>query len=451
MASFLSSSRDVVLDMTDLAVHGAGMALHVACLPVTLPLHVMGEATHLVVGAVGHVLLSSVALVHNTLNSTSGDDLTSSIDQTDVVPLVLGAAEHIKNDIGGMLLGFISPLFGVLSRSPEQERQEQISARESSSEQESFLDRLRLDFPHAIDETKAMKQVSASEVSKHLLRVDDLDVLTDSGLKVLFIDLSPDFINDGITSRAMDAFLVEGLALVSTGTEKPQSKFDGAINWKSEGATQRLLKKRNKMPSDQWYAMMEKEVLVWSGTFNRGENRVCDSPIFLSRGIICGSSRNVFDLLWDSNRTTEYNKFCMGRSDAVVIVDENDPSLDGRFKAIKVVKSETRVPFTSFSVVMTTLMYASELDNEGTYLIVSRSLASGGAGHHTDRRRVERDRKNEITWGVNLIRPVPGNLKATDLVTSSQICSPLVPRFLQNKVGMMAVDNAFNALRSLDL
>jgi hypothetical protein len=58
------------------------------------------------------------------------------------------------------------------------------------------------------------------------------------------------------------------------------------------------------------------------------------------------------------------------------------------------------------------------------------------------------DRKNEITWGINLLQPVPGKSGVTDLIAFSQVSSGLVPKFLTHRVGIVAVENCFNALRT---
>jgi hypothetical protein len=71
----------------------------------------------------------------------------------------------------------------------------------------------------------------------------------------------------------------------------------------------------------------------------------------------------MFDLLCDSTRTAEYNRFCLGRSD-VLVIDEHETSPAGKAKNIKIVKSEYARALTSLSVVMSTLMYGCELEDD---------------------------------------------------------------------------------------
>ena len=266
--------------------------------------------------------------------------------------------------------------------------------------------------------------------------------------------------DEQLSSKAFEALLDQGLTLVSMGIDYAQS--NDIVTWKPEGETRKLLKAKETMINPTVHMLLEQQALVWSGTFKPGRYRDLDSPLFLSRGVVPGSPRRIFELFCDSSRTQEYNRFCLGRSDLVVIQDENTVSPEGKVKVIKIVKSETRVPFTSLSVTMSTLMYGVELDFDDdatldnidstreSFIIVSRSLTSGGAGYHLDCNNVERDVKSEITWGVNLMRSVPNNPHVTDLVNVSQANSSFVPRFLTHRVGMMAVENSFNAMRSRD-
>ena len=93
-----------------------------------------------------------------------------------------------------------------------------------------------------------------------------------------------------------------------------------------------------------------------------------------------------------------------------------------------------------------TLVEGSE---EEGFVIVSRSLDSGMAGCHVgSAKRVERNNKNEILLGVNIIRPVPGHPELTDLMSISQVSSSVVPQFLAFKIGMMGVEDFFNNVRA---
>ena len=487
MNLLLVSTKDVAMGLTGMAMHGAGVAVHVACLPVTLPIHLVSSATEKLLLTCTQVV-SCIAMQNDQhqrqricIHSQAHDDPpsrdeTASTDSSPIdaivhhvsnaIPTVLHVADDIKNNIGGILLGLFSPLIGdptPLTAENHQQSQPQphphsCTAGQSSAEKEPFLDRLRID-PSTQDKQQRDRNVSSSDFSKSLLRVSDLNIQTGNGETLFFVDLSPDFADELLSSKAFEALLVQGLALVSMGTDYAQTNGNNVIKWKPEGETRKLLKAKEAMTNAAAYVLLEQHAFVWSGTFKSGRHRDLDSPLFLSRGVVPGSPREIFELLCDSNRTTEYNRFCLGRSDLLIIQDESTPCPEGKVTVIKIVKSETRVPFTSLSVTMSTLMYGSELDDDDTindgsggesFIIVSRSLTSGGAGYHFDCNRVERDVKNEITWGVNLMRSVPNNPNVTDLINMSQVNSSFVPRFLTHRVGMMAVENSFNAMRTRD-
>jgi len=520
MPAFLISSGQMMKEITCVTMHGAGVVVFVAFLPITVPFRIMGHTAEIILGACFHLTSSSLAIVNDTFNP-SGED-TASFSLIDgfihhvshAVPTVLHAAETIKNDIGGLIMGALSPLLGN-----EQPREHSSAAGESSSENESYLDRLRLDLhlgnktkyssednegklsdcnfdtegssyvgevnkkessyvgevnkkepsyvgevykketsyvgevnkkePSYVGEVNKKENVrvaTSSDVSMFLLRVDDLELYMDNEKqRLMYIDMNPVFQNEHITSKALETLYLNGLALVSLGMECPPRKEFG-IDWKPEGVTSRLLKKKEVgMSLEAWYSTMQKNVMIWSGSFQ-------GIPAFLSRGIVPGSPRDIFDLLWDSQRTTEYNEYSMGRSDVLIIENANDISKE---RAIKVAKSKTKVPYTSFSAVIWNLMYGCALvkdDNDNntageSFLIISRSLASGGAGYHINNKRIEHDQKNEVRWSVNLLRVVPDQAKLTELISLSQITSSMIPQFLAHRVGISAVNNCFKSLR----
>lgn len=452
MARFVNSSKDLALDITGLTLHSAGVTLKICFLPVTIPIHVASRATNLVVGT----CISVVTGVPQQQRQIEGEnDNNDDYDGgplshlggvihhvANAVPNVLNAADKVKNDLGGMILGFV---FGN-EESP-------------AAEQKAYLERLKLDdFSEgvaALHKGGGEKVVPSSaavsfDVTKYLLRVDEFDLQSEDGFRVLYIDLNPEFADEELTSKALDSLVMAGFALVSNGAGQGPQNGD----WKPEGNTKKFLRKQETMASHEWFDMMQSEILVWSGSVP-ASRYTRDAPVFLSRGFLPGSPRTLFKLLWDSSQTSTYNKFCVSRTDLLTIIaedDESDPSND--LKSVKVVRSETKVPFTSMTINTNTLMYASRFE-DGSFLVVSRSLTSGAAGLHTSASTTSdglvAPAQNEVTWSVNWIRAVPDKPHATELITASQMCSSLVPGFLTKKVGMMATDTAFQSLRSLEV
>jgi hypothetical protein len=353
-------------------------------------------------------------------------------------------------------------------------------AGESSAEKDSaFLERLRLDIPPGpskdIEEfcssgeglSKDIEEFCSSgeilkdsprspDVSKFLLRVCDLGISlrseADCHEKVFNIDLSKEFANKQLTMQALDALVEGGLALLSSCPEARLQNTPGCqdlVEWKPEGQTTKLLRKKSKLTPGDWTALMTKEVLVWSGKFKDRNVHKADIPVFLSRGIVPVSPRGMLNLFWDDSRTRSYNKFSLGRSTSMQI-EEGLAESSTTVRATKVVQSETQVPFTGFSVVMSTLMHARQLDEpELCYVIVSRSLSPGRAGNHVGSQSTSiHTGKNELLWGVNVLRKVPGNPNLTDLTSVSQVSAAMVAQFLTHRVGIMAVESCYSAMRS---
>jgi hypothetical protein len=83
---------------------------------------------------------------------------------------------------------------------------------------------------------------------------------------------------------------------------------------------------------------------------------------------------------------------------------------------------------------------------DGGFVIVSRSLDSGNAGTHTAQLTTSKTAKNEILWGCNVIRSVPGRPDVTELTSLSQVGSS-VPSFLAQKIGLMGITDFFKNVR----
>ncbi|KAL3902311.1 MAG: hypothetical protein SGILL_010869 [Bacillariaceae sp.] len=170
----------------------------------------------------------------------------------------------------------------------------------------------------------------------------------------------------------------------------------------------------------------------------------------MARGVVNGSPLDFTKLLWDSNRTKEYNNYCLGRSDVVV---HNDEISNGGSYGAKVIKSETKVPFTGLSVFLSAVMHSKALGDrpEDGYMIFSRSLNVGRAGCHVGKATgVDDSNGNEIILGVNIMRPVPGHPDLTDLISVSQVRASMIPPFLAFRVGMMGVEDFFKNTTEYD-
>lgn len=217
------------------------------------------------------------------------------------------------------------------------------------------------------------------------------------------------------------------------------------ISWRAEGSTGKSLRQLRRIGTDtERVQILQRETLIWSG--QHPEYAV---PFFFARGIVPYSSRDMVNLLWDNERTFEYNKFCLGRRTLHNLSHDPDrllQSAEERVWGTKVIQSETRVPFTGFSVHMKCLMHTRPLnDGTGDYLIVSRSLRTGTVG---GTKELPPANGNEIIWGINVMKSVPDHPHLTELLSLSQVQSSAVPQFLAQRIAIMGSEDFFRNVRS---
>lgn len=464
MEVLLDCSKNVVFSVAstgrNAAVSTGSMAVHVVTLPVTVPLHIATKATSMVCDATGNVLGMA-------FGSTSSGESSSSQSPIDAlvhgifhfVPFVQNQAGKIGDAIGGAVGGL---LFGPGQDHSSDERSTSTSSRgcttssgESSAERQSLLDRLSLEIViPSNDSSEEHPVVTPADFSKFLLRVDDVDVWLPKSKKskgkpqkAQFIDLETEFCNIELTADALGKIKMRAIEMSCVAIEGLCSKDSSIVDWKAEGKTGRYLEGMAQMSNEKFYEELQQHVLFWCGSA-RGQNFYgSDVPLFLARGVVRRSPREFVDLLWNSDRTSEYNDYNLGRSDALIITDN---ITCGGSDGTKVVKSKTKVPFTRMSLTLSTVMHASKLENEEGYIIISRTLSTGSAGHHScgaSTSNIEPNSKSEILLGVNIMRPVPGKPDLTDLTSLSQVSSSLVPQFLSARIGIMGIQDFFNNVR----
>jgi hypothetical protein len=302
-----------------------------------------------------------------------------------------------------------------------------------------------------------------SDFSKLLLRVDDVNVIappnpaSDTVLQAVYVDLDREFGDEHITKDALSQLVQRGVEMASSNpavdfdcTSMHQMGKSGTIEieWKPESKTKREMMVLNSLSQSDFFNALRSKVLIWSGKYRGPKYHGSENTLFMARGVVNGSPRQFTSMLWDSSRTREYNNYCLGRKDVVVI---NDEFSNGGIYGAKVIKSETQVPFTSLSVFLSAVMHARALGDraENGYMIFSRSLNTGRAGHHvTKQDGVDQGNKNEIILGVNIMRPVPGHADLTDLISVSQVSVSMVPPFLAFRIGMMGVEDFFKNVRA---
>ena len=273
------------------------------------------------------------------------------------------------------------------------------------------------------------------------------------------------------------------------------------IRWKEEGSTAKLRKgimtrKRDRgsdkngctntdldmnecICTPKVLENLERELLIWSGSV-RSKAYGNKIPMMKGRGIVAGiSPSKLVETFMDSSKVQEYNKFSNGRKDVQILytskvkaVENNSCSnVNDKVPAhapalltgvTKIVENETKIPLSGKIMCMSTLLHARSLnvDSEDEYIIVSRSTSTKMKHQGYDQNEVNVNigidqveaspgAKNEIIWGVNVLRKVPGHPNKVDLTTLTQANSSAVPAFLAHKIGMMCINDFFKNVRKL--
>lgn len=510
MNAFVHSTNRVITSALQTSLGAtlsvSGMMVQTAFLPVTLPLHVAASTTDLMINVAGAVLNTVLGENHDDNEAQPGgtsnyhtpaQDLIGSV--INFVPFLFETAVHV-----------ITPALGNAIEDGRQNRhspqQSAASTKEGSTKKstvlattdkvlgdrsldngEDVLQRLRLDIflpteggvPEEDDagtirsstttDSKGSTHESPSgatesDISKYLLRVDDIHlvappnpVVPDRDMRAVYVDLGKEFGDEALTKNALAKLLDRGLVIATSNSAvdivlpKPHdvimSRNGVNIEWKPQGQTKKDYKRLSQVPQNEFFKHLRSHVLIWSGKYSGPKYHGSDNPLFMARGVVKGSPHQFASMLWDSSRTTEYNNYCLGRKDVIVM---NDEFTNGGLHGAKVIKSETKVPFTNMSVFLTVLMHAKALGvtpDEG-FVIFSRSLDTGRAGCHVRMsNNVDRGDKNEIIVGVNIMKPVPDHPELTDLISVSQVNASMVPPFLAFRIGMMGVEDFFKNVR----
>jgi hypothetical protein len=479
----------------DTALNVGGMVMHTAFLPVTVPLHVAAFASDLVVKGGNAALHRFFDIIPIVVDFTP----LVSMDRNDNGASQLNSADTSDKSRNKILALRTTKRTNATTSTMKQLNDD---GRECDH-RDNFLDRLRLDTHligkendvhraittncfggiHSTTQTVSSDSTCSTDsftmtkpdLSKFLLRVDDINIYAQSNpasetkVRVIFIDLDNNLSDEGLTSDALSQLGQRCIDIASSNeavidmmlpaTRQEQSKISNSlrVDWKAHGQTKKDYKHLNHLSKNEFYDALRSHVLIWSGKYTGPKYHGSENHFFMARGVINGKPQNVLNLLWDSTRTKEYNNHCVERKDLSVINDDaTTPS--GGFHGTKIIKNETKVPFTKLSVRISALMHAQCIGDrpEDGYIIFSRSLNSGHAGCYFDGDEKTKgfcqSGNNEVILGVNIIRPVSGNPNLADLISISQVDARILPSFLAYKVAVMAVTDFFkNARKILDV
>jgi hypothetical protein len=495
-----------------LSYHCTALCIKTVTLPLTLPVHVgcmtvqgISSIANGVIRRSLSVLADTVPLLHQSSGQISEEEKHQDRGIFSGISGVLSIPGTILCITGKIAIAVVAPVFvgknddsqqsAGASSSPEKEKAVYYAKTPSKYPvgydvtSRDYLDRLRLDYvPERVVEPDTLpcrklfaedtKHSNANPVvnveqSMYLLRVNDwgLSRPTDE-CDLYYIDISPSAIkltsHQELITLALDRFVQRGLSLLHNHPICQivnctiEQNLSHVIQWHPEGSTKRTLRELGQAKLSTNTNPFKDDILIWSGRF---QHEIANAygrkhGFFLARGCIPMSPYNFTKLLWDNTRTAEYNNFCLGRSTlyglSASINDDDQSFLNGTSQtASKVIQSEMRVPFAGITVKAICIMHVRPLPTNDGYIICSRSLDVGPAGIQTTSSILQNDgsqiispAKNEILWGINIIRSMPNYTDGTELTSLSQVGSA-VPSFLAQKIGLMGIGDFFKNVRQV--
>ena len=157
------------------------------------------------------------------------------------------------------------------------------------------------------------------------------------------------------------------------------------------------------------------------------------NSVVKAKGLVAATPEAIFEMIFDSSRTKEYNKYSVGRADIDTVA--------GCPKS-KIVWNRTNPPGTKKPHDFCTLMHGVSFPaGNGTYLIMTTAV------EHPKAKPSSNYLRSEILLGVNLMKPVPGRAGVTELTTVNHVKTTGVPAFLSEKV---AAKSAIDFIRKVD-
>jgi len=174
------------------------------------------------------------------------------------------------------------------------------------------------------------------------------------------------------------------------------------------------------MANSKWKPVSEKDgISVWKMYLDsHPEPNGHKYPLVKAQGIIDGSPEEVLEMMVDSSRVKEYNKFSNGRDDLQIL----DPST-------KVVWNRTWPPLCKQPHDFCSVLHARRLPGEG-WLMVTKAAEHPGAPAGKGYKR------SKILLGVSVMKPVPGQPKKTELTTYNHVYSAGIPVLIADKVSV---------------
>jgi len=221
------------------------------------------------------------------------------------------------------------------------------------------------------------------------------------------------------------------------------SENSAEVTWDADRKTQKLLDTLSRHRSSQNHriSILEKEIFFWQGSLNNGYN--CDygrdAPLFKACGVLHMTVDYLVNLLLDSDRVTSYNRWIIQRADSVIYQNCLNPDA-GLGRVTKIIKSESRMPFTDRIMKLSSFVHAQRV--QGGYVIVSRAVLPMDKEESTG---------TDVILGVNLIKSIAGreNESICEMTVVSHMKASFAPNFMAKKIGSTGLTQFFDELRKL--
>jgi hypothetical protein len=131
---------------------------------------------------------------------------------SNVVPMALNVADGVKNNVRFHSIEFGFPDIWGRNNRHATALSSCLSWRKHFERENTFSTDCAL-MHRAVKQNKPSKSMLHPHFSKSLLRVNDLNIVTESGEMLFFIDLSPDFSDEQLSLKAFEASAVGRLGL----------------------------------------------------------------------------------------------------------------------------------------------------------------------------------------------------------------------------------------------
>eukprot|EP00640_Fibrocapsa_japonica_P003935 CAMPEP_0113942380 /NCGR_PEP_ID=MMETSP1339-20121228/8104_1 /TAXON_ID=94617 /ORGANISM="Fibrocapsa japonica" /LENGTH=354 /DNA_ID=CAMNT_0000946833 /DNA_START=343 /DNA_END=1407 /DNA_ORIENTATION=+ /assembly_acc=CAM_ASM_000762 len=170
-------------------------------------------------------------------------------------------------------------------------------------------------------------------------------------------------------------------------------------------------------PSYNWKLVIEKEdgTKVWKAYAPKDADGA-DYPIIKSHGIVNAPAADLVEMMIDSERVQEYNRFSKGRTDVQTMGEDT-----------KVVWNRTWPPMTPKPHDFCTLMHVTKNPKDGSYAMLTKAI------QHPKVPKTKGFIRSRIVCGAMFFKPVPGDPSKTELTSVNHVVSCGLPICIVDK------------------